>query len=273
MAQEADEAMAEAIQLLGVRMRPVIEATLPPEEAARTSTEQCLSRWVRANNGDVDAASKGLMNYIHWYTQKPQYGQAEGVQAVAQGTGAELVPNEIASKKAFLVSDVKDPDGRPVVMIQVRKHDPTAEGYDLEELTLFCVYMIESGIDAMTAPVESLCTIFDMSGIGLVNVDMKAVKRILYLFTNMYPERLARCYILNAPRFFSASWTVISVLLKETTRNKVKFVDRQGLLDSFPENSVLTSLLEEADACVTEASADPGAAEQVADLGSAAEKQ
>jgi len=248
---------ATAIEKLGVRMRPVIEAILPPEEAARASTEQSMSRWVRANDGDVDAASKAMMNYVNWYTQKPQYGQSEGVQAVAQGKGAELMPNEIAAQKAFLISEVKDPDGRPVVMIQVRKHDKKDENYDLDELTLFCVYIIESAIAALTPPVESLCVIFDLSGIGLVNVDMRAVKRIIYLLTNMYPERLAHCYVLNAPRFFSVSWAVISVMLKETTKKKVMFVNRQELLDVFPENSVLTSLLEAADSVVTEEPADP----------------
>lgn len=248
MAQEADEATAAAVVTLGERMRVVLESMLPAEEAARASTDQCLSRWVRANDCDVDAASKGMMNYANWYIKKPQYGEDEGMQAVAQGKGAELVPNEIAAKKAFVIPDVKDADGRPIIMIHVRKHDPNEETYDIERLTLFAVHLIESAVASMVAPVDTLCCVFDLGDIGMVNVDMKAVKRILYLLTNMYPERLGRCYLLDAPVLFSASWAIISPMLKENTVRKIQFVDREGLSEVFGEDSELMKIVKEADA-------------------------
>lgn len=232
-----DEATIAAVATLGERMRPVVQSALPEDEAARSSSEACMARWIRANEGDVDAASKGLMNYVHWYTKKPQYGAAEGVSSVAQGQGSELVAREIATEKAFLIPDTKDADGRPVVFIKVRNHDPNAADFDIDELTLFAVYLLESAIAAMVEPVETLCCIFDLSDIGLSNVDMKAVKRIIFLLTNMYPERLGRCYLLDAPTLFSGFWALISPMLKPKTTRKIQFVDRAGLAEVFGGDS------------------------------------
>lgn len=246
MAMTPEETEA-AVKTLSARMGVVLESSLPADEAARASTDQCFSRWVRANDGDVDAASKGMTNYISWYTKKPQYGEEEGVLAVARGKGAELVPNEVASRKAFVVPDVKDSDGRPIILIHVRKHDPNDETYDIERLTLFAVHLIESAIAAMVDPVDTLCCVFDLGDVGYVNIDMKAVKRILYLLTNMYPERLGRCYLLDSPTLFSASWAIISPMLKENTTRKIQFVDRAGLIEVFGEDSALMKLVVEAD--------------------------
>jgi len=245
MTVEPDAAMVAAVTKLSERMKLVLETMLPEEEAARATTDQCFSRWMRANDCDVDAASKGMMNYVHWYMEKPQYGVPEGVMAVAQGQGADLVPNEVASKKAFVVPDVKDADGRPIVLITVRKHDPDAEGYDIEQLTLFAAHLIESTIAAMVAPVDTLCCVFDLRDIGYKNVDMKAVKRMLFLLTRMYPERLGRCYLLDAPTLFSVSWSAISMMLKETTTRKIKFVDQAGLSEIMGADSVVMKLVQE----------------------------
>jgi hypothetical protein len=232
-AAEMDEATMAAVSTLGERMRTVLKDMLPEDEAARCSSDACMARWIRANDGDVDAASKGLMNYVQWYTKKPQYGVDDGVLAVAQGKGAELVSSEVATNKAFLIPDAKDTDGRPIILIQVRKHDPSAPEYSVEQLTLFAVYLLESTVAAMVEPVDTLCCIFDLSGIGLSNVDMQAVKRIIFLLTNMYPERLGRCYLLEAPTLFSGCWKLISPMLKPNTTRKIQFVDVAGLAEAF----------------------------------------
>lgn len=239
------EETAAAVATLAERMRPVLESMLPEDEAARSSTDQCLSRWVRANDGDVDAASKGLMAYCKWYTQKPQYGAPDGVIAVAQGKGADLVPFELESQKALLVPETKDADGRPVVLVQVRKHDPSVENYDYDQLTLFVVHTIESACAAMVEPVDTLCVVFDLSEIGRANVDMKAVKRIIFLLTNMYPERLGKCFLVDAPGLFSGCWTLISPMLKENTRRKIQFVDRPAVTEMFGGDSPIISLMKD----------------------------
>merc|ERR1712232_895625 len=81
--------------------------------------------------------------------------------------------------------------------------------------------------------------IFDLSDIGLSNVDMKAVKRIIFLLTNMYPERLGRCFLLDAPTLFSGCWALISPMLKQKTTSKIQFVDRVGLADAFGGDSTV----------------------------------
>jgi len=264
MAKAMDEATAAAVTKLGERMKPVLGEMLPEDEAQRASIDQCLSRWVRANDGDVDAASKALMNYVTWYTKKPQYGQPDGVAAVAQGKGADLVAAELATQKAFVIPDVRDPEGRPVILVQVRKHDPKAEGYDVDQLTLFAVQLIESCIAAMDEHGDTLCCVFDLRSIGMVNVDMKAVKRIMFLLTNMYPERLGKCWLLDAPGLFSTFWAMISVMLKENTTRKIQFVSQAALTEAFGADSQVIKI-------VTENA--PGAEAEKPSEGYASEKQ
>lgn len=267
----AEAGEAAAVTQLGERMRPLLPVLLPEEESTRSSTDATLLRWIRANEGNVDEASKGMMKYIQWYTQKPQYGEPEGVSAVAWGKGAELVASELATRKAFVVSGeagkTTDSSGRPVIIIQVRHHDPSAEEYTVEKLTLFAVYLIESACAAMVAPAEQLCVVFDLFNIAYANVDMKAVKRILYLLTNMYPERLGVCILLDAPGLFSACWKVISPMLRERTRAKVKFSTRAELGDLFaPDSAVMAALtLSESEVDAAGEPTDPAVTKAVAD--------
>jgi len=285
MVEEKDEETADAVMKLGERMKPVIESLLPEDEAGRAGTDQCLSRWVRANDLDVDAASKALMKYVNWYIEKPQYGVPEGVVSVAQGKGVDLVEKELATKKAFLIPEVKDAEGRPVILIQVRRHDPAAEGYDIDQLTLFAVQLIESAIAAMEAPVDTLCCVFDLREIGMANVDMKAVKRIMFLLQHMYPERLGRCWLLDAPTLFTACWAIISPMMKASTTRKIQFVSLANLTETFGEDSEVIKIVTEnaaengesqSEAPVIENAPEANAETDIADKpaeGYAAEKQ
>ena len=53
--------------------------------------------------------------------------------------------------------------------------------------------------------------------------------RVLKIGQNHYPESLHKCIIINAPRFFSIAWTVVSMVLHERTRAKTIILSGNGV--------------------------------------------
>lgn len=81
------------------------------------------------------------------------------------------------------------------------------------EVTLFGIYILDQSEERLAALAEArglprdpdadpdlkLCLIFDLSGIAISNVDLSVAKRIIYMLTHFYPERMGDCLLLNAP--------------------------------------------------------------------------
>ena len=61
------------------------------------------------------------------------------------------------------------------------------------------------------------------------NLDLNAAKRIMYMLSNFYPERMGQCLIVSAPIIFSAAWAVIRPWLWRRTQTKVQFCKAEEL--------------------------------------------
>ena len=61
------------------------------------------------------------------------------------------------------------------------------------------------------------------------NLDLNAAKRIIYMLSNFYPERMGQCLIVSAPMVFSAVWAVIRPWLSRRTQTKVQFCKAEEL--------------------------------------------
>jgi hypothetical protein len=61
------------------------------------------------------------------------------------------------------------------------------------------------------------------------NLDLNAAKRIIYMLSNFYPERMGQCLIVSAPIIFSAVWAVIRPWLSRRTQTKVQFCKAEEL--------------------------------------------
>jgi hypothetical protein len=61
------------------------------------------------------------------------------------------------------------------------------------------------------------------------NLDLNAAKRIMYMLSNFYPERMGQCLIVSAPIMFSAAWAVIRPWLWRRTQTKVQFCKAEEL--------------------------------------------
>jgi hypothetical protein len=68
-----------------------------------------------------------------------------------------------------------------------------------------------------------------LQGVRLQNIDYDAAKRIIYMLTYFFPERLGICLLVGAPLFFSAAWHIIKPWLHARTQSKILFVQPSQL--------------------------------------------
>ncbi|KAJ3182913.1 cytosolic factor, phosphatidylinositol/phosphatidylcholine transfer protein [Gaertneriomyces sp. JEL0708] len=73
-------------------------------------------------------------------------------------------------------------------------------------------------------PVEKHCVIFDCTGLGIWQFDMAGLnllKAVSDLDSKVYPERLGKLFIVNAPGIFARAWKIISRWLDKRILEKI----------------------------------------------------
>ena len=119
-----------------------------------------------------------------------------------------------------------DVHGRPVVTINVGKHDPSNRDA--------CLAALLAVLDAAIAASQTaeLTVVFDVRGYGLANADFKTAKRMVVALQRGYPENLGLAVFLGAPTFFGALWKLVRVLIDARTVSKVHFIQHAAELDA-----------------------------------------
>jgi hypothetical protein len=73
-------------------------------------------------------------------------------------------------------------------------------------------------------PVEAINLVFDCTGMGLRQFHIPGImllKVLADLLQNIYPERLGRLFVVNAPVFFTAAWAIIKLWLDQRVIDKI----------------------------------------------------
>ena len=104
--------------------------------------------------------------------------------------------------------------------------------------------MIEQGCkEADKLGSRQICVIYDRRGYSKKQQDpnsMKAMKLLIPILQDYYPERLHCYYVMGANWFFRAMFTVVKTFLSEKTANKVKVLAAdQDLLNYFDKTKLL----------------------------------
>lgn len=220
------------------------KAVLPIE----VPSDAKIWRFLRAYQYDVDLAATRLRRQTLWRAT-PAYGLDIPVRDIRADTLG--VPEQAATGKAYVLNGT-DLKGGPIVVVHVRRHTTQPQGQD--DVTRFGVHILESlearlaslaeakglGSDPDADPDSKLCIIFDLSAIAMVNMDMKMAKRIIYMLTHFYPERMGVCLLLSAPALFSAAWMVIRPWLHPRTQERIAFVKPADLSAHLPNEAIPT---------------------------------
>eukprot|EP01101_Sappina_pedata_P006657 TRINITY_DN3373_c0_g1_i1.p1 TRINITY_DN3373_c0_g1~~TRINITY_DN3373_c0_g1_i1.p1 ORF type:complete len:262 (+),score=77.06 TRINITY_DN3373_c0_g1_i1:33-788(+) len=186
-----------------------------------------ILRFLRARDFKVDLSFPLLANCLTW---RATYNDT-GVLNISE----DSIQRQMATNKAFFHGT--DKKGRPLAYVRSRMHDHNTS--DFEELQRYCVYTIEGCMKQLVPPHESCSVIFDLSGVGLKNLDSKFQKYFTDLFEKCYPERLGTCIVLNAPWIFWGFWKVVSGFLPTETAKKILFLNKEQLLEHVDKEVLL----------------------------------
>ncbi|CAE6532270.1 unnamed protein product [Rhizoctonia solani] len=142
-----------------------------------------------------------------------------------------------------------DKDGRPVYIERLGKVDikalakVTTQERQLQNLVLQYERFLHERLPACSAatgqPVETSCTILDLSGVGLSSFYQVKdyVMQASAIGQNYYPETMGKFYIINAPYLFSGVWALVKPWLDEVTVAKIAILGggyKDTLLQQIP---------------------------------------
>lgn len=146
-----------------------------------------------------------------------------------------------------------DKDGRPVYIEQVGKIDidklykiTTQDRLTkrfISQYEQFIQERLPAASKAVGHPVETSCTIMDLSGVSLMQFYKvkDSVMASANIGQNYYPECMGKFYIINAPYLFSTVWSVIKPWLDEVTVAKIQILGssyKSQLLEQIPAENL-----------------------------------
>lgn len=191
---------------------------LSPQEKFWLSRE-CILRYLRANKWNVKHAIKGLTNTLVWRREvglthdqnDPNLLTAEKV-AVENETGKEIL-------LGF------DRDRRPLFYMKNGRQNTESSFRQVLQL----IYMMESVVTLCPQGVEKICVLVDFKlykepGVITDKTPPISIARAcLNVMQNHYPERLAKCILINIPWFAWAFLKMMYPFLDPATKEKAIF--------------------------------------------------
>ena len=190
---------AEAAGLQQWPQAPALRASVAANPELCDLTDFDLSRFLALCKGDAHKALGTLIAHRKWLNG-PGYGIARVADVNPSTPGMR---RQIRTGKCFLLNK-SDAEGRPVVIVRVDKHIPSAASVD--ESTLFIAMCLKEAEARLSDPHSSrFCVALDLGEASIHNIDYPLIKRLIYILTNFYPERLGVMLLHDAPSYFTRS--------------------------------------------------------------------
>ncbi|XP_797087.2 SEC14-like protein 2 [Strongylocentrotus purpuratus] len=181
-----------------------------------------LLKWLRARQFNVEQAEHMLRNHL-------SFREKWNVQSLLDNWH----PPEVLDK--YMVGGLCgfDKGGSPVWYEPFGYFDPrgvvlSSTGNDLTKMKIQICEEILSQLRSQTKklgkPIDRMVIVFDLEKAGLSHIWKPFIDRynlILQIFEAHYPEMLKKCFVINAPAFFSIGFNLIKKFLSEATKNKV----------------------------------------------------
>lgn len=196
-----------------------------------------LCRWMRARKFDVPKVVLMIQNHVAWE-------KSYNVEHVYR-TFAHKQPAEV--KQAYpRVYHRTDRVGRPINIDCVGRLDikrvnavTNDEEMELEKIqemehTLRVKYPACSA--AAGRPINQSLVIMDLSGLSLAmwNGQTRAmIKRLTGVLSDHYPETMGALFIVNAPGFFAAIWSIVKLFLDPGTVQKISILSSNYKVELF----------------------------------------
>lgn len=182
--------------------------------------EPCARRYLRANEGNVQAAAAVLAATLHWrLKERPKEVECPACRQDPHSHNMRVVG--------------VDRFERPVIYTDFsqaihRFHAEDAMQHLMRTLEDACAIQASRLRRGLAQPQrdaepEANVWIIDFHGYGLWKDSNPRMAVMAGRMLTHYPERLGRCLLVDAPRFFAATWAAVSKVINATTAAKVAF--------------------------------------------------
>ncbi|KAF2312951.1 hypothetical protein GH714_002059 [Hevea brasiliensis] len=170
-----------------------------------------LMRFLIARSMDPEKAAKMFVQWQKWRAAFVPNGFIPDSE----------VQNELETRKIYLQGLSKERN--PVLIAKANKHFPSKDHLQFKK---FVVHLLDKAIASAfkgrEIGNEKLVVVLDLQQITYRNIDVRGFAAGFQFLQAYYPERLAKFFILNMPRFFISVWKMISRFLEKATLEKGK---------------------------------------------------
>lgn len=179
-------------------------------------------RFIKWNRGNEDKSIRHMLSAFKW---RKSFG-------IRDRTISDL-PIEFA-KAAAIFPWGYDYKGRAMIYIRVKVYRK------ISQLTLFFQQFVAGIVDHVDkeAGCKGFVILFDVTGMGLINVDFDFLQFLIQLLQNYYPygQRYAICY--NVPRIVRPMWSMAKIFLGSAEKT-FRFCNEEELKKYIPAEYLL----------------------------------
>lgn len=200
------------------------EADIAPVLASLSSeaVQIDLRRFLRAKNGDPEAAFVKACNFYRWsISERPDL------------IGDDDIGAELDSGK--LVYMCKDKEGRPVFLVRARLHFSPSHpnGFERSSTEKLLIAAVRFAVANMKAACHNFSIVADMEGFGISNMDSGVLRALGALLSKYFPGRLHRLYVINPPFVMWGFWKLIRPLVNKKWMETLHFMSHPNELHEF----------------------------------------
>ncbi len=211
-----------------------------PEELLRLQEMRDMSpainvdlfmRYIKACRGDRELALQRLYDTAEWRQMNNVDSILDSKMPYFRDLKEHYVHSVIGRSKDGLPVVVEGMGGFRKTMVALRAKGIIPEHKEevMRQFT-FVIEWITRVLEPSEFPRGQFIRIYDMKGIHLSDVgDHEAVqlgKEMMEVLELYYPERMAKAYVVNCPKYFAALWSVAKPLLDPQTSNKITLISK-----------------------------------------------
>ncbi|KXZ55859.1 hypothetical protein GPECTOR_2g1410 [Gonium pectorale] len=203
--QDAD---AEAVQAVLAELKQLGDLNQEQLDSCDTAT---VRRYLCARSGNVHKAARLLHGTLKWREEF-------GVDTLSIG---EFDGRHLSSGRMYIAGT--DPSGKSILV--TRKRSDAFQAGEHPAYLRFLVFTLETGVRSMRDGQEKWVWLMDMRGYSRANSPPLSVSMAtLRILADHFPERLHRCFFIDAPSIFSFLFNALWPFVDSVTRQKIVFI-------------------------------------------------
>ncbi|EFJ50825.1 hypothetical protein VOLCADRAFT_88143 [Volvox carteri f. nagariensis] len=220
-----------ADQLISQKVHAVLEELKHLSDLTQEELDWCdattVKRYLRARNGHVHKAARMLHGTLKW---RQEFGV--GTLRLDEFRGGR----QLGSGRMYTAGN--DPAGRSILV--TRKRSDAFQAGEHSAYLRFLVFTLETCVRAMKGGQEKWVWLMDMRGYSRANSPpitpclfpsypdtrnhLDVAMATLRILSDHFPERLHRCFFIDAPSLFSFLFSALWPFVDPVTRQKIVFV-------------------------------------------------